>query len=148
MSKLKSDITDAMKQAMKAQEKQRLGTIRMLLAAIKQREIDDQITLDDKQIISTITKMVKQRQEAIKQYLDADRTELADQEKLEIDILTTFLPEQLSSTEIESMIASAITETAAQDMKDMGKVMAALKPKLEGRADMSQVSALIKSKLA
>lgn len=148
MDKLKTRINEDMKTAMKAQDKQRLGTIRMLMAAIKQREIDEQITLNDQNIISTITKMIKQRQEAATQYHDAGRPELAAAEEQEIVILKTFLPTQLAPQEIERLIDTAIKQSGAQDIKDMGKIMAIIKPQLEGRADLAQVSATIKRKLA
>lgn len=148
MSELKTRIIDEMKTAMKAREKERLSTIRMLLAAVKQREIDDQIQLDDAQVISTITKMIKQYQDAANQYHDAGRDELAAKENNDIDILKTFLPEQLSDSDIDSVINSTIADTGASSMKDMGKVMGIIKPKLEGKADMGKVSAKIKAKLA
>lgn len=147
MADLKSRIQEDMKDAMRSKETLRLSTIRMLMAAIKQREIDDQTTLGDTEILKVINKMIKQRQDASEQFTKADRTELADKENQEIEILQTYLPEQLSDADIETAIKKAITETGASSMKDMGKVMGILKPNLEGRADMRDVSAKIKALL-
>ena len=147
MSKLKEQIQANMVAAMKAREREKLGTIRMLMAAIKQREIDEQITLNNEQILAVIGKMIKQRQDSIKQYQDAGRNELADKEQDEIDILQAYLPPPLSDAEIKALIKAAISQTGAESMKDMGKVMGSLKTKLQGRADMGQVSAKIKELL-
>lgn len=137
-----------MKAAMKGGDKARLGVIRLILAAVKQREVDERIELDDQQVLLVLDKMVKQRRDSVTQYEAAGRNELADQEKFEIGIIQEFLPEALSESEIEDLIQSAINDTGAESMKDMGKVMGMLKPQLQGRADMGAVSALIKSKLS
>lgn len=137
-----------MKTAMKSGDKRRLGIIRLILAAIKQREVDQRIELDDKQVLLVLDKMVKQRRDSVSQFEKAGRTELADQEKFEIDVIKEFLPAQLSEDEISAMITEAITATGAESMKDMGKVMGMLKPKLQGRADMGAVSGLIKQNLS
>lgn len=144
---LKTRITNDMKDAMRNKETLRLSTIRMLLAAVKQREIDDKTTLDDAAILKVINKMVKQRQDASEQFTKADRQELADKENEEIKILEDYLPEQLSDADVEAAIKKAIEETGASSMKEMGKVMGILKPQLEGRADMRAVSAKIKDLL-
>ena len=133
---------------MKAKDKPRLGVLRLITAAIKQREVDEQISLDDDQILAVLEKMVKQRKDSIAQYEKAGRDELAQQEASEISIIQDYLPEQLSDDEIDALIAEAISSTGAASMKDMGKVMGTLKPKLAGRADMGTVSAKIKAKLA
>jgi len=145
---LKQQLTDAMKAAMRAKESVRLGVIRLVLAAIKQREVDERIELTDEQVLEVLTKMVKQRKESINQYEAANRQDLADVEKAEVVIVQEFLPEALSSAEVEHIVDQVVTETAAASIKDMGKVMAALKPRLQGRADMGQVSALIKQRLS
>ena len=147
MSELKSRITADMKSAMRAADKDRLGVIRLLQAAIKQREVDERVELDDAQVTAVIEKMVKQRRDSVQQYTDGGRPELAAAEQAEIDILADYLPEQLGEAEITKLIDEAIAATGAEGMKDMGKVMGILKPKLTGRADMGAVSSLIKSKL-
>jgi uncharacterized protein YqeY len=147
MPTLKQQITDEMKVAMKAKQKLRLGTIRMLMAAIKQREVDERIELDDAQVLAIIDKMVKQRRDAAKQYTDADRQDLADTEKAEIEVLQDFLPTPLTEAEITSLIEAAIAETGAAGMRDMGKVMGLVKPQVQGRADVGLVSGLVKQKL-
>lgn len=144
---LKQRIQEEMKAAMKAGEKRRLGTIRLLLAAIKQREVDERIELDDTQILAVLDKMVKQRRDSIEQFEKAGRTELAEQEQFEIGVLQEYLPEALSDDEIAALIDQAITSTGASSIRDMGKLMGQLKPKLQGRADMGAVSALIREKL-
>ena len=144
---LKQEINEQVKQAMKAGEKDRLKALRMLTAAIKQKEIDERIELDDAEVLAVIDKMVKQRRESIEQYMAGNRAELAEAEQAEIDILADFLPEQLTEEELEAMIVAAIAETGAESMADMGKVMGKLKPKVQGRADMKQVSAMVRSKL-
>lgn len=141
---LKERIQEDMKAAMRAKEAQRLGTIRLLLAAIKQREVDERITLDDSQILAIIDKMLKQRLDSIQQFQAANREDLVQQEQFESDLLRGYLPPALSEAEIEAMIHQAITATQAQNMRDMGKVMNQLRPELQGRADMSLVSAKIK----
>ena len=148
MSSLTARINDDVKVAMKAKDKARLGVLRLITAAIKQREVDEQITLNDEQVLAVLEKMVKQRKDSIAQYEKAGRDELAQQEAFEIGIIQDYLPEQLSDTEIDALIAEAISNSGAESMKDMGKVMGMLKPKLAGRADMGAVSAKIKAKLA
>ena len=144
---LKDEIMAEMKAAMKAKEQARLTTIRMLQAAIQRKEVDERIQLDDAQVIAVAEKLIKQSRDAIAQYEKAGRQELVDKEQADIDVWQSFLPEQLGDAEIEEMIAAAISETGASTMKDMGKVMGVLKPKLAGRADMGQVSAKIKAGL-
>ena len=144
---LKQRIQDDMKSAMKGGDKPRLGVIRLLMAAIKQREVDERIELDDTQILAVLDKMVKQRRDSINQYEQAGRPELADQEAFEISVLQGYLPEALSEAEIAAMIREAIQATGAESVRDMGKVMGQLKPKMQGRADMGAVSALIKQLL-
>ena len=144
---LKHKINDQVKQAMKAGEKQRLKVLRMLTAAIKQKEVDERIELDDAQVLAIIDKQVKQRRESIEQYTAGGRTELAEDEQAEIDVLSVFLPEQLGEEELEAMIDQAIADTGAASMADMGKVMGQLKPKVQGRADMKEVSAAVRAKL-
>jgi len=147
-SPLKDRITDDMKSAMRARETLRLGAIRMLLAAIKQREVDEQITLDDVQVAAIVDKLIKQRRDSIAQFEQAGRTDLVDQEKAELAVLSVYLPTQADSAEIESLLAAAIATTGAAGPQDMGKVMALLKSKLAGRADLTAVSAMVKSRLA
>jgi uncharacterized protein YqeY len=137
-----------MKAAMRAKEQARLSTIRLLLAAIKQREVDERIELDDAQVLSVIEKMIKQRRESIAQFEKAARNDLADAENAEIQVLSGYLPAQMSEADVEKAIQSTISETGASGTKDMGKVMAALKAKLAGKADMGKVSALVKAKLS
>jgi len=137
-----------MKAAMRAKEAARLSTIRLLLAAIKQREVDERIELDDAQVLSVIEKMIKQRRESIAQYEKAARKDLADVEKAEIEVLSGYMPAQMSDADVEKLVQSTISETGASGVKDMGKVMAALKGKLAGKADMGKVSGLVKSKLS
>lgn len=144
---LKQQLTDAMKAAMKGGDKPRLAVIRLMLAAVKQREVDERIELDDAQVLAVLDKMVKQRRDSIQQYTDAGRTELADQEAAEIEVIQDFMPEGLSEAEIASIIDAAIAETGAESMRDMGKVMGIVKPQVQGRADVGQVSALVKQKL-
>ena len=148
MSALKDRITGDMKAAMKGGDKPRLGVIRLILAAIKQIEVDERIELDDARVLSVLDKMVKQRRDSITQYKNAGRTELADQEKFEIGIIQEYLPQQLTEAEIAVLIDEAMQATGASSMKDMGKLMGMLKPKLQGRADMGAVSAQIKQKLS
>ena len=140
-------LKDAQKDAMRAKDKQRLNPIRMVLAAIKQREIDEQITLDDAGITSVIVKLVKQRRDSYTQYKDAGRDDLADIEANEITALEAFLPQQLSEEEIIALIDAAIADTNAAGMQDMGKVMGIIKSKAEGRADIGKISGLIKQRL-
>ena len=144
---LRQSIPDDMKAAMKSGDKRKLGVIRLLLAAIKQREVDERIELDDEQILAVLDKMVKQRRDSITQYEQAGRDELAEQEKFEIGILQEYLPEALSEAEITDLVKQAIADAGAESMRDMGKVMGQLKPKLQGRADMGAVSATVKQLL-
>lgn len=144
---LTDTLKEAQKDAMRAKDKLRLGTIRMALAAVKQREIDERVTLDDTQVLAVLTKMVKQRKDAAQQFDDANRADLADNERAEIVILETFLPQPLSAEELLALIDEAITATGAATMQDMGKVMGFLKPKVQGRADMGALSGQIKAKL-
>ena len=137
-----------MKAAMRAKDAARLSTVRLLLAAIKQREVDERIELDDAQVLAVIEKMIKQRRESIAQYEKAARKDLADVEKAEIEVLSGFMPAQMSEADIQKEVQSAIAETGASGVKDMGKVMAALKAKLAGKADMGKVSALVKGRLS
>ncbi|APE04912.1 GatB/YqeY domain-containing protein [Alteromonas sp. MB-3u-76] len=141
------DLKSAQKDAMRAKEKLRLGTIRMALAAIKQKEIDEQITLDDATILAVLTKMVKQRQDAAAQFDAADRRELADKEREEITYIEDFLPQPLTDDELNALIDDAMASTGASGMQDMGKVMGVLKPKVQGRADMGALSGKIKARL-
>jgi len=145
---LKERITQDMKDAMRSAEKERLGVIRMLQAAIKQREVDERISLDDAQVLSVIEKMIKQRKEAIAQFEAGNRTDLAEKEATEAKQLSAYLPAQLSQSEIEALVAAAIAETGAATVKDMGKVMALVKTRAAGQADMGAASALIKAKLS
>jgi uncharacterized protein YqeY len=145
---LKERITEDMKTAMRSGDKERLGHIRMLQAAIKQREVDERITLDDTQVMAVLEKMIKQRREAIAQFEAGGRADLAAKEAAEITLLQAYLPEQLSAAELEALVAAAIAETGATTIKDMGKVMGLVKGRAAGRADMGAVGALIKSKLA
>ncbi|MDX1455046.1 MAG: GatB/YqeY domain-containing protein [Gammaproteobacteria bacterium] len=144
---LKETILNDVKTAMKAGEKDKLGVLRMLTAAIKQREVDERIELDDTQVLAIVEKSIKQRKESIKQYVDGGRQELADKEQAEIDILQPYLPEQLSAEELGKLVDEAIAASGASEMKDMGKVMGQLKPKIQGKADMGDVSAMVKAKL-
>ncbi len=144
---LKTRISDDMKSAMKSGDKRRLGTIRLLLAAIKQREVDERIELNDEQVLAVLDKMVKQRRDSLDQYEKAGREDLAEQESFEIEILQEYLPEALSEEEISALVKQAIADTSAESMRDMGKVMGQLKPKLQGRADIGAVSAMVKQQL-
>ncbi len=147
-SAIQAQITDDMKAAMRAKEKERLGVIRLMQAEFKRIEVDERIELDDARVLAVLDKMVKQRRDSIKQYEDAGRQELADQEAFEITVIQAYLPAQLGADEIAAMVDAALTETGASSMQDMGKVMGVLKPKVQGRADMGEVSKLIKAKLA
>ena len=144
---LKQRIQDDVKTAMKAKDKARLATLRLITAAIKQREVDERIELDDTQVLAILEKMIKQRRDSITQYEQAGRSELAAQELSEIDIIQEYMPEGLSEDEVAAMVDAAIADAGANSMRDMGKVMGQLKPKIQGRADMGQVSALVKQKL-
>ncbi|MBL3600670.1 MAG: GatB/YqeY domain-containing protein [gamma proteobacterium endosymbiont of Lamellibrachia anaximandri] len=145
---LKQRILDDVKTAMKAKDKPRLGTLRLITAAIKQREVDERIELDDTQVLTILDKMIKQRRDSISQFEQAGRAELAEQEQREIEVIQDYLPEGLGDEEIVAMIDEAISATGATAMQDMGKVMGQLKPKMQGRADMGKVSGLVKQKLA
>ena len=147
MSSLKGRITDDMKAAMRSGEKERLGVIRMLTAAIKQREVDERISLDDSQVLSVLEKMIKQRKESLVQFQAGNRPDLVAKESGEIALLQGYLPSQLSDSEIDVLIADAIASTGAASIKDMGKVMGVIKGKAQGRADMAAVGAKIKAKL-
>jgi uncharacterized protein YqeY len=140
-------LKDAQKDAMRAKEKLRLTTIRMVMAAIKQREVDERIELGDEDVIAILTKMVKQRKDSKAQYEEANRPELAQAEAAEIEVIEAFLPQPLTEEEVTSLIANAISATGAAGMQDMGKVMAELKPQLTGRADMGKVSGLVRAQL-
>ncbi len=145
---LKDRITDDMKAAMRAKETARLSTVRLLLAAMKQKEVDERVVLSDADVLSIIEKMVKQRRESIAQYDKAGRADLADVEKAEIAVLSAYLPQQMSEAEVAQAVAAAIQESGAAGVKDMGKVMGLLKPRLAGRTDMGKLSGLVKAKLA
>lgn len=145
---LKQQITEDMKTAMRAGDTRRRDAIRLLQAAIKQREVDERIELDDAAVVMAIEKMLKQRRDSISQYEAAKRQDLADAEKYEVSVLQAYMPQALSDAEVEGALAEAIAAAGAQGQQDMGKVMALLKPKLAGRADMGKVSALVKAKLS
>lgn len=147
-SALKQEITEAMKDAMRARDKPRLGTIRLALSEINRVEVDERINPDDTRVIAILDKMVKQRRESIRMFEEAERTELADQEKFEITVLQEFLPQALSAAEVDNIIQSALAESGAESMKDMGKVMGLVKPQVIGRADMGSISAKIKALLS
>jgi hypothetical protein len=144
---LKERITEDMKAAMRASEKERLSTIRLVQAAIKQREVDERITLDDAQVLAVLEKMVKQRKESIAQFEQGGRKDLADKERQEIELLQAYLPAQLPAAELDALIRDAIASTGAASIKDMGKVMGILKSKAAGRADMAAVGARVKAAL-
>jgi uncharacterized protein YqeY len=144
---LKQRLTDDMKAAMKGGEKERLGVIRLANAAIKQREVDERIELDDTQVLSVLEKMVKQRRDSITQFRAAGREDLASQEEFELGVLQGYLPEQLGQAELDAIVAKAIADAGATSPKDMGKVVGLVKPQVAGRADMGQVSALVRAKL-
>ena len=145
---LKAQITEDMKTAMRAKDSVRLGTIRLLLAAIKQREVDERIELTDADVISVIEKMLKQRRDSIAAFESANRTDLADIEKFEVTVLQTYMPKQMSEAEISAIVDQVIAESGAQGAKDMGKVVGLVKPLVAGMADMGKVSGLIKAKLS
>ncbi|MCH9828013.1 MAG: GatB/YqeY domain-containing protein [Gammaproteobacteria bacterium] len=147
MSELKSRITEDMKTAMRGGDKARLGVIRMLQAAIKQREVDERIELDDAAIVAIVEKMIKQRRDSIQQFNDGGRPELAEQEAFEIEQIKDYMPQPLSEEALAAMIEQAIAETGAESAKDMGKVMGWIKPRVAGRADMGALSGRIKARL-
>lgn len=136
-----------MKQALRSGDKRRLGTLRLVLAAIKQKEIDDRVALDDPGVLGVLDKMLKQRSESLRQYNDANRQDLADQEAYEIQVIQGYMPERLSAEQVSTVVAQAVASTGANSPRDMGTVMAALKEQLQGRADMKEVSALVRQKL-
>ena len=145
---LKARITEDMKTAMKARETAKLSAIRLLLSALKQKEVDERIELDDNAVIAVIEKLTKQRKDSVTQYEAAGRQELADAEKFEIAVLAAYLPEKMSSEETAAAVAAAVAETGAKGPADMGKLMGVLKPRLAGKADMAEVSKLVKAALA
>ena len=145
---LKAQLTDDMKTAMKSGDRARLDVIRLINAAIKQREVDERITLDDAAVLGVLEKMLKQRRDSISQFEAAGRNDLADKEKAEVVVIQHYLPAQLSAEEVDAAIAAAITESGATSAKDMGKVMGLVKPKVAGRTDMGKLSELVKAKLA
>jgi uncharacterized protein YqeY len=145
---LRDQLTEDIKTAMKAREQDKLAALRLMLSAVKQREVDERITLDDAGVISVVEKMIKQRKDSIAQFEKAARQDLADKEKFEIGVIEAYLPQQLSQGEIDAIVAEAIAATGAKSAADMGKVMGVVKPKLAGRADMGKVSAAVKAKLA
>lgn len=144
---LRAQISEDMKAAMRAKETSRLSAIRLLLAAIKQREVDERKELDDIEIVGVVEKMIKQRRESISQYEKASRADLVEVEQFELEVLQAYMPQQLSDAEIDAAVAAALAASGAQGMRDMGKVMAILKPQLSGRADMSAVSTMVKARL-
>jgi uncharacterized protein YqeY len=144
---LRTQVTEDMKAAMRARDSARLNAIRLLLAAMKQREVDERIELSDSQVIEVIEKMLKQRRDSISQYEAANRHDLADAEKFEVGVLSTYLPQPLGDSEVAALLDAAISETGAAGVKDMGKVMALVKPQIIGRADVGKVSGLIKARL-
>jgi uncharacterized protein YqeY len=146
-SEIQSTIKDEMKLAMKARAKQRLGVIRLIQAEFKRIEVDERIELDDARVLAVLDKMIKQRRDSVKQYEDADRQELADQETFEISVISEFLPQALTPEEISELIEDALDQVEATGMKAMGQVMAILKPKIQGRADIGKISSLLKAKL-
>ena len=145
---LRDKLNEDIKTAMKAREQDKLAALRLMLAAVKQREVDERITLDDAGVIAVVEKMIKQRKDSIAQYEKAARQDLADKEKFEIGVIESYLPQQLSQGEIDAIVAEAIQATGAKSAADMGKVMGVVKPKLAGRADMGKVSGLVKARLA
>lgn len=144
---LKNRIQEDMKTAMRSHDKPRLGSIRLILAALKQREVDERITLSDAQVVAVLEKMIKQRRESLLHYENAGRTDLAAQEQFEIEVIQAYLPTPLTEAELTALIAEAIASSGAQSVRDMGKVMAIIKEQAQGRADLSQVSNLIKTRL-
>ena len=145
---LKAQLNDDMKTAMKGGDKERLGVIRLINAAIKQREVDERIQLDDTQVLSVLEKMLKQRRDSVSQFQAAGRTDLADKETFEIGVIQSYMPAQLATAEVDAIIAATIAEAGATGPKDMGKVMGLVRPKVAGRTDMGKLSEMIKAKLA
>lgn len=148
MSQINQQIQDDVRAAMRAKERERLGVLRLISAALKQREVDERITLDDAQVLAVLDKMVKQRRDSVEQYRSAGRDDLADKEEFEIGIIQHYLPQPLSDEEVDALIDKAVAETGASGMKDMGQVMGMLRPWVQGRADMGAVSARVKARLA
>lgn len=146
-SAIKEKITEDMKAAMRAQDKERLGTIRLILAALKQREVDERIVLTDEQVLAELDKMLKQRRESVKQYEAAQRADLVEKETAEMSLIQEYLPAQLSAVEINALIDAAIKESGASSVRDMGKVMDIIKPKVQGRADVATISNQVKDRL-
>lgn len=146
-SPIKNSISAAVKDAMRAKDKQRLGVLRMVMSEFKKVEVDERIELDDTRVLAILDKAAKQRRDAAQQYLDAGREDLADTEQYEISVIQTFLPQALSADELESIVKTAIADSGAESMRDMGKVMALVKPQAQGRADMGEVSKLVKALL-
>ncbi len=147
MSELKQQLTADMKQAMRDKDKPRLGVVRLVLAAIKQREVDERVELDNAQVLAVLDKMVKQRRDSVRQFEEAGRQDLADQESFEITVLQTYLPEALGDDELDALIDETIAASGASSMKEIGKAMGILKPRVQGRADMGAVSAKLKARL-
>jgi len=145
---LREQLNEDIKNAMKAREQDKLAALRLMLSAVKQREVDERITLDDAGVIGIVEKMIKQRKDSISQYEKAARQDLADREKYEISVIEAYLPKQMSEAEIGSAVDAAVASTGAKGASDMGKVMGVLKPQLAGKADMGKVSALVKARLA
>jgi hypothetical protein len=148
MSSLKQQLNEDIKSAMRNQDKKRLLTLRMMTAAIKQKEVDERIELDDTQVITIFDKIARQHKDSIEQFETAGRTDLVEKEKAELEIVQAYLPQQLSEEEVHKLVEAAIRSTGAESMKDMGKVMGILKPQLQGRTDMSAVSVMVKSRLS
>jgi uncharacterized protein len=148
MDTLKHRVDDDTKTALRAGDKRRLGTLRLILAAIKQREVDERVRLDDARILQVLDKMVKQRKESLAIYTQAKRADLAGQEAFELEIVQSYLPAPLDATRIAALVGEAIQEVAAESLRDVGRVMGVLKPRLQGRADLSEVSRLVKERLA
>lgn len=147
MSELKQQIQDAVKQAMRDKNKERLGVLRLITSAFKQKEVDERIELDDAQVLVILDKMCKQRRDSIQQYEQAGRDDLLQQEQFELGVIQEYLPSQLSEDELKQLVTKAVSESGAESVKDMGKVMGILKPQIQGRADMGQVSGLVKAQL-
>lgn len=147
MSEIKAKLNDAVKSAMRAKDKERLSTLRLATSALKQIEVDERVELDDTRVLSVIDKMVKQRKDSAEQFTQGGRDDLAEKELAEIEVLKEFLPAALDSADIEALVKDAISQTGAEGMKDMGKVMGVVKPQVQGRADMGEVSKLVKSLL-
>jgi uncharacterized protein YqeY len=148
MDTLKRRVDDDTKTALRAGDKRRLGTLRLILAAIKQREVDERVRLDDARVLQVLDKMVKQRKESLAIYTQAKRADLAGQEAFELEIVQSYLPTPLDATRIAALVGEAIQEVAAESLRDVGRVMGVLKPRLQGRADLSEVSRLVKERLA